>query len=66
MFQFLIEFNTIGGAGATSRYGSGSDQMMRLRNTAFAHYCFEILTLLVAYLKIKFVLLQGPPSPESL
>jgi hypothetical protein len=29
-FQFLAMFNTIVGAGAASRYGSGSDQMMRL------------------------------------
>jgi hypothetical protein len=29
-FKFLIMINTIVGAGAASRYGSGSDQMMRL------------------------------------
>jgi hypothetical protein len=47
-FQFLTMFNTIVGAGAVgagtaSRYGSGSDQKMRLLAAPAAQHCSEML-----------------------
>jgi hypothetical protein len=40
LFQFLTMFNTFVGARAASRYGSGSDQMMRLLAApAPQHWC---------------------------
>jgi hypothetical protein len=48
IFQFLTMFNTVVGAGAALGYGSGSDQMMRLRlrNTGLTNIIFIPLTIL--------------------
>jgi hypothetical protein len=50
-FKFLAMINTIVGAGAASRYGSDSDQMMRLRlrNTAANHFLYFLKPLFCSH-----------------
>jgi hypothetical protein len=62
IFQFLTVFNTIVGAGAvgagnTSRYSSGSDQMMRLY-AALAPQHWKKLLQFVTFLKFIFAKFQ--------
>jgi hypothetical protein len=40
-FQLLTMFNTIFGAGAASRHGSGSDQKMRLLTAPAPQHCIS-------------------------
>jgi hypothetical protein len=59
LFQFLTMFNTIIGAGAALRYGSGSDshQIMRLIAAPAPQHTFAVVPAILQ-LKIRYVLLK--------